>query len=123
MAIQIDISDSRRLAESPERVFAGGPAAPEDALGRLMSPLVIEADGTVVPLQYGFPRRFALGNINDAPLRRLAEDWRKDGLPELRELCGEVHAKLTDPGGPRFVNWYETVSEHAEALSGAGGNL
>lgn len=116
MSIQIDISDSRRLAQSPERVFAGEPATPESALGRLISPLVIEADGTVVPLQYGFARRFALGNINDAPLRRLAESWRGSGLDEFRRLCGQVHAKITDPAGPRFVNWYEAAGEQAEAL-------
>ncbi len=116
MSIQIDISDSRRLAEAPERVFAGQPASPAEALGRLISPLVIEADGTVAPLQYGFARRFALGNLNEAPLRRLADDWRENGLDEFRRLCREVHAKLTDPGGPRFVNWYEAVGEHAETL-------
>jgi MoaA/NifB/PqqE/SkfB family radical SAM enzyme len=48
-------------------------------LADLVSPLIIEADGWVVPLRHGFSRCHALGNLHEAPLRRLAADWRKNG--------------------------------------------
>lgn len=44
-------------------------------LSQAVSPLVIDADGTVVPLTYGFPRPYQLGNLYDAPLRELAHRW------------------------------------------------
>ena len=37
-------------------------------LGEIVSPLVIEDDGTVSPLRYGFPRRFAFGNLKNEAL-------------------------------------------------------
>ena len=36
--------------------------SPVDPGGEIVSPLVIEDDGTVVPLRYGFPRAYAFGN-------------------------------------------------------------
>lgn len=114
ISIQVDIGDSRQIRSSPERVFAGDGPDPESDLSQLVSPLVVETDGTVVPLQHGFARSFALGNLHDASLRRLAEGWRERGLPEFRSLCDRVFTELTDSTHPRFVNWYEAVGERAE---------
>jgi Fe-coproporphyrin III synthase len=113
MAIQVDIATPRMLAAAPERVFAGTrPDAME--LARLLSPLIVETDGTVVPLSYGFPRRFALGNLHDAPLCRLAARWREAGLPEFRAVCRGTFDELTAEGAPRFANWYERVGQRAQ---------
>lgn len=112
ITIQVDVSDARRLAAVPERVFAG--EAPEGpGLAALLSPLVVETDGTVVPVQYGFSRRYALGNLHEAPFCRLAAAWRARGMAEFRDLCGSVFAELTAPEAPRFANWYEVVSRRS----------
>lgn len=117
LTIQVDVADTRLMREAPERVFAGGEAEPGRDLGELISPLAVETDGTVVPLQYGFARRFALGNLHEASLRELAERWRRRGYNEFRRLCSDVFDELTDTSQPRFVNWYEVVGERAEVGS------
>lgn len=112
LLIQVDIAGSRSMAADPERVFAG--EQPDGyGLARLLSPLVVETDGTVVPLSYGFPRRYALGNLHREPLCRLAARWLERGLPEFRALCRGTFEELTGAGAPRFANWYETVSRRA----------
>ena len=44
-------------------------------LGEIVSPLVIEDDGTVTPLRCGFPRRFAFGNLNNEELATMIGRW------------------------------------------------
>jgi MoaA/NifB/PqqE/SkfB family radical SAM enzyme len=117
LAIQVDITDSHRLAAGPERVFAG--EAPEaSGLGALPSPLVVEADGAVVPLQYGFARRYSLGSLREAPLCQLAAKWRRGrGSREFLALCRTVFEDLAAADAPRFCNWYEAVSARAASAS------
>ncbi len=75
MLVQVDVIDSSVLPANRALVYADELLPDSDGapLGELLSPLVIEADGTVVPLEYGFARAFALGNLHDAGLRELAE--------------------------------------------------
>jgi len=111
--IQVDIADLRLIAAEPEWVFAGERPG-GSGLARLLSPLVVETDGTVVPLSYGFPRRYALGNLHEMPLCRLAARWQEGGLPEFRALCRSTFDELTAEDGPRFTNWYERVGRRAQ---------
>ena len=116
MLVQVDVIDSRALPENRAHVFADDlPAEAERArLGDLLSPLVIEADGTVVPLEYGFARAFALGNLHDAGLRDLAERWRGERHAEFRRVCRSVYERLTGEHDMPFSNWYELVAMEAE---------
>lgn len=117
MLVQVDVVDSRALPAHRAHVFADEPVADDERalLGDLLSPLVIEADGTVVPLEYGFSRAFALGNLHDAGLRDLAERWRGDRLAEFRRVCRSVYERLTGETDIPYSNWYELVAMEAEA--------
>lgn len=109
LQVQLDLSARSALRRNPERVYAtpstGGVNTP---LARLVSPLIVEADGSVVPLQYGFDRRYALGNLRDASLSELATAWKRASLQTFRQLAGEVYRSAVD-GGPVIVNWYELM--------------
>ncbi|MEA2172129.1 MAG: hypothetical protein QOF76_5429, partial [Solirubrobacteraceae bacterium] len=57
--VHLDAAPAARLTEL--ELFG----ADEDAeLSRLVPTIVLEADGTVVPVQHGFPRRFAFGDLH-----------------------------------------------------------
>lgn len=114
--VQLDLVDRERLRREPARAFAAPPIASAAApLGHVLSPLVIEADGTVVPLQYGFPRPFALGSLHDAPLAELAQRWREERHGAFRTLCTRVFDKLTVPVRLPYANWYEAVAAEARS--------
>lgn len=82
-------------------------------LADVVSPLVVEADGTVVPLTFAFPRGFALGDIRARPLRELAQDWLRDKRGAYEAML--VHL-LDDEVWSRqlpLINVYETAAELA----------
>jgi MoaA/NifB/PqqE/SkfB family radical SAM enzyme len=108
--VHVDIARAADIAALP----LPAPAV-RQRLGDWLSPLVIETDGTVVPMTYGFARRFALGSLGERPLEELARRW--DPQPFI-DLCTDVRARLLAEGRP-FFNWYEEVRHAAVRVAGA----
>ncbi len=108
--VQIDLVTQSDLRSAPERFLTTrrDPLAP---LGKWLTPLVVETDGTVVPLSYGFGRDYALGSIEDAALTTLAERW--DSEPLRRNAVGLYEELVRD--GARFTNWYERMMRRSTA--------
>jgi Fe-coproporphyrin III synthase len=113
LTVQLDLVHGDALRTEPARAYADGfdPAAP---LAELVSPLVIEANGLVVPLQYGFASAFALGNLYDRPLEELAPEWRARCLPAFSQVCRQAFDDATAPADLPIANWYEVVAGRAE---------
>lgn len=120
LLIQLDLISRHHVRDSPGCFFAGG--EPEDGSGEgaerplseLVAPLVIESDGTVVPLEHGFSRHFALGNLHQAGLAELAADWQRHRYPEFRRLCHAVFQDLGDDARPPLENWYALMMGKAK---------
>jgi MoaA/NifB/PqqE/SkfB family radical SAM enzyme len=119
LAVQLDFVNRDYVRSRPERLFAdeSGAREPKVPLAELVAPLVIEADGTVVPLRYGFAREFAFGNLTEAPLGELTALWRRDRYERFRKLCRLVFEELTAPAELPLTNWYELIARRAEQLS------
>jgi Fe-coproporphyrin III synthase len=114
--LHADVADTRVLTRHPETVLGPVPR-PTTSLASLARPLVLEDDGTMVPVTYGFPRRFALGNVVHAPLRDLAGDWIERTYPLFREVVAETLTELRErPPEFPFVNWYEVLNQAAGSL-------
>ena len=92
-------------------------------LGEIVSPLVIEHDGTVTPLTYGFPRRFAFGNLREERLGTMTKRWIESQAGAFCEVYGTVlrQARAADR---TFGDWYLMLSLEAQrcevAMSAAG---
>ena len=89
-----------------ERMRAPGTSLPE-----VLSPLVIEADGTVVPLQHGFPREWALGSLHDAGLAELIRRWTR--LEAFRALCAITLQRRAEAADLPFLDVYQALAEAA----------
>jgi MoaA/NifB/PqqE/SkfB family radical SAM enzyme len=83
-------------------------------LGEILSPLVIEDDGTVVPLRYGFPRAFALGNLYRSNLDEMARDWMRRRSGAFCDLYRQVLLQVR-VSPDRFVNMYQLLADEAAA--------
>ena len=92
--VQLDIFHRELLKENPRRFYADESWRRDAQLAELVTPLVVEADGTVVPLGYGFARPFALGSIVEARLKDLASRWIGPPYAAFRELCCRVLKQL-----------------------------
>ncbi len=98
LAIQFDAHDRR---------------TPVDTTGEIVSPLVIEDDGSVVPLRYGFPRSYAFGNLHRNRLADMAHEWRQTRARAFRDLFQQARRRM-DGSGDRFTNMYQLLSDVAE---------
>jgi len=111
--VQVDVARQAELWNAPEQ-FLGARPSSTARLADWLSPLVVETDGTVVPMTYGFPRKYQLGNATETPLAALAEQWDPD--PFL-SLCARVVERLV-ASDTTFFNWYEEVCIDAQRSSG-----
>lgn len=117
--IQVDVMGTTNLAAHRSQIYADdGIPEGEPKLADLVSPLVIETDGTISPLQYGFPKRCAVGSIHEATLEELTRAWQRTGYPRFRDICRSVYRDLTaERTEPLPVaNWYQEMSRQAEAV-------
>jgi MoaA/NifB/PqqE/SkfB family radical SAM enzyme len=120
---QVDIATRAALQANARLSTIDEAASPKTPLAELVSPLVVEPDGTCVPLEYGFPRAYALGNVNEIALSRMAAWWREGVYESFRRLCREAYLALSSAEARIATNWYEAVSTRAETESeqiGAG---
>jgi MoaA/NifB/PqqE/SkfB family radical SAM enzyme len=115
--VQLDLAHRDHLCRQPERILADESdlAGTDVPFAQLVSPLIIEADGTVVPIQHGFPRLYALGDLNEAPLHDLMAAWRRDLCGPFRRLCRDVFEEMLIPAELPLSNWYELVARRAAA--------
>ncbi len=124
LRVQLDLADREVLRAEPSRAFAE-PEEKADGpvlLGRQLSPLIVETDGTVVPVQYGFPRRYALGDIRRETLATCAERWLHHLAAEFRALCRRTFDELLNEEALPVTNWYERIARQAadEEMTGNG---
>ena len=118
MKVQLDLLYRDHLREEPEMVYAGElhdrpeQVNPAQSLGLI----VLEPDGTVVPVAFGFSRRFRLCNVNE---HRLADCWSNylvGGFPAFRSLCRQVWDELSSPNAPLLANWHEVIVARSQTL-------
>ena len=114
MAIQFDVFNKEDILEYPELVYASAnrnfcsfdSSKPAD----LLRILVVEADGSVVPISYGFSKQYELCNVRT---QRLYEAWpnylEQGGYLAFRKLCKNVLKEIAMPTLLPFFNWYELI--------------
>lgn len=115
LPLQLDMTYSETVKAHPDLFYAGiADGAASRPLGQSLSPLVIEADGTLIPLQYGFSRRYALGNLHQSGLKSLAQQWKRHGAAQFEALCHRVLNDIEQAPEPSFFSWYERMAAAAE---------
>jgi len=115
LRVHVDLFDRAVLQSRPELVFAEDipENTVESPLAELISPLIIQADGSLVPLQYGFASKYALGSLYEESLPELAAKWRLRVFPQFRELSRRVYRQSVNPDVLPFFNWYEVIAQEA----------
>ena len=121
------VYEGRMIVEADLANALSPPISPEDALlyaheclagGRpfahFLSPLVLEADGEIVPLRYSFPKCFSLGSLKDNSLAQLTESWAPRLAVPLSELYGNVLKEVLRADSV-VLNLYERITRAASA--------
>ena len=108
LAIGLDLLLRQEMILDPEIVYAGRRVASESAADDL-GLLILEADGTLVPISYGFARRYALGNVHEQSMTSAFRAWQDRGQADFRSLCVRVLREIADSPDEQLVNWHERV--------------
>jgi MoaA/NifB/PqqE/SkfB family radical SAM enzyme len=110
--LQLDVTSAADLLHHPER-FLCLESVPDQPLGRWLTPLVLEADGTLVPITYGFPRAYALGNLHNASLGGLLRHWNPEPLLALARRTREQALESLRASDRSLLNWYQEIVDSA----------
>ena len=97
MFVQLDIFHRELVKRHPGRFYVGESWPADARLADLVTPLVVEADGSVTPIGYGFSRQFRLGSLTEARLKDLAPRWISSRYADFRRLCRGVYAEACAP--------------------------
>jgi len=107
--VQIDIFQRSVVDQFPELIYAEdfSPSnwdtmSPAD----LIDLLVVEEDGSVVPVSYGMDRDFAICNIYEIGLKKGWERFLKNKYLPFREMCQSIHRSIAR-NNIRIFNWHE----------------
>jgi MoaA/NifB/PqqE/SkfB family radical SAM enzyme len=111
LRIQLDLLHRDIVREQPQLVYAedGERECAEAPAASLLGLLVLEADGTIVPVSYGLSRRYSVCNARERSLREAWPEYAQGGLMAFRGLCRRVWEELSADGGPMLSNWHETM--------------
>ncbi len=115
LTLQFDVADRQLVAREPCRAFAGPAPAAEVAiaspLASLVSPLVVQEDGWVVPIQHGFGTDYAIAHLDRGPFRVQAARWKRQQHPRFTALARRVWAEIGEaPEHLPFTNWYAAIT-------------
>lgn len=115
LTIQYDVADRALIEREPCRAFAvpTPTAAPDDAvpLASLVSPLVVQDDGWVVPIQHGFATEHAIAHLERGRFRAQAAEWKRARYASFLDLSRRVWDELRQaPPHLPFTNWYAAIT-------------
>jgi Fe-coproporphyrin III synthase len=109
MTVQLDIVHRDQLMREPIRVYATNEYDIGRKAAELLSVVVLEPDGCLVPVAYGFSRRLKICNIYE---ERFAAAWGRyaeTGYSLFRRLCCTALMSLASPTAPQLLNWHDLI--------------
>ena len=116
LVVQYDVFDRVLIEGEPDLIYAAEEVPASGDAADMLGLLVVENDGTVVPLTYGVGRRLSVCNLHE---RRLADAWpeyRASGYLAFRSLCRDIWRDVsTTPAELPFFNWHELVVARSAA--------
>jgi MoaA/NifB/PqqE/SkfB family radical SAM enzyme len=87
------------------------PLRPVRRLADIAPVLIVEADGTVVPMTHEVNRTLKLGSLTDARLVTLAREWLSEGRGDvLADACERTWEQLSTNDLLHAVYWYDEVA-------------
>jgi MoaA/NifB/PqqE/SkfB family radical SAM enzyme len=108
LTIQLDVLLRDDVLAFPELIYAAGEEDPDRVPADRLGSLVLEADGTLVPISYGFGREYAIGNVRRESLADAWSAWQVEGYGRFRGLCRSVFDEIARSDA-RLVNWHDLL--------------
>ena len=83
----------------------------------LLGLIVVEGDGSIVPISYGFSHAYRICDLRE---QRLAEAWplyARTGYRAFRALCREAFRESTAPSTLPFFDWHALIVARSHSVA------
>jgi MoaA/NifB/PqqE/SkfB family radical SAM enzyme len=119
MKLQLDLLYRDHILEEPSLVYAeelnncSFQKPPAQSIGLL----VLEPDGVIVPISYGFSRRYMICDVRN---RGLSDSWPNyllHSYHSFKSLCRQVWEEVSAPESPILVNWHEAIVNRSHTMT------
>jgi MoaA/NifB/PqqE/SkfB family radical SAM enzyme len=108
IVVHVDVITVAQLVKFRDHLVPDTPVA---RLVDVAPALIVQADGSVMPLTHEVSRAFRLGSLLDDGLASLADDWiRRGQAGKLAEACERTWAELAKGHPDSAVYWYDAVA-------------
>lgn len=116
LSIQCDLLHRQYVQSNPELIYAAEsqPDCQERLPAKLLSLLILEPDGALVPVSYGFGRSYQVCNVQQQRLAAAWPEFVKNGYPEFRLLCRRLFEDIVQGKIDQLFNWYEEIVERSQ---------
>lgn len=120
MAIQVDLVAKDLAARDPEYFYSSELDLRQNTAepAELLSPIIIEATGSVVPLSSGFSKAFEICNLKRMRLRDAWQIYRENKYLEFRNFCRNVFQNILEDRNSYVFNWHDIVRQRSLASFG-----
>jgi MoaA/NifB/PqqE/SkfB family radical SAM enzyme len=111
MNIQLDLLHRDQILKAPELIYAG-PSSGSDATSdpTPLGVIVLEPDGALVPITYGFSRRYQICDVKYDTLATAWPGYEQETHRLFRQLCETLFQRLIQPDAPPLFNWHEQIA-------------
>lgn len=125
MKIHFDAFRKDDVMANPEHVYASreGDETVGASLADLLGVMVVETDGTVVPVSYGFSHRYQVCDLRHQRLATAADAYVAHGYPAFRRLCRAVYEEIAVPCDLPFFDWHALIVARSYADAAVQGAI
>jgi MoaA/NifB/PqqE/SkfB family radical SAM enzyme len=104
------VATRRFLLAHPCGAYVCNGAQCHRGVSKELKKLVIREDGTALPEMTNISRRFAMGNIREAPLTMLVQRYLDEGYARFDALCRATYSEVLPRWKSTIVPWDEIVA-------------
>jgi MoaA/NifB/PqqE/SkfB family radical SAM enzyme len=113
IGVHVDVLTGQQLIAYRDYIV---PHQPVTRLVDIAPVLIVEADGSIMPMTHELDPSLRLGSLIESRLEPLANKWLSAGHGEvLADACERTWAELTRPNPAVAVYWYEEVAARTKS--------
>lgn len=110
MFVQLDLLHKKTIQDDPKIANVLPEASAEESLSDRMNTLVINENGEIIPVGYGFANKYRIGNLSESDnYDDMLESYLTNKMPSLDQFFKESYENIIHDEERDLVNWNELV--------------
>lgn len=117
MFVQLDLLHKEYIKEFPQSVNILSHSKVENNISDILNTIIVNENGEIVPIGYGFSNRFKIGNVTaSGGYDRMFENYMDVKIPLIKRLFQESYEKIIHDEDRDLVNWNELIIKWSHGM-------